>query len=216
MAAFSLLRAPLCVLHCDVTDAFVAAYWNVIEKNSISNNALVGKFKSLTSINTLRPRQNGRHLPDDIFKCIFLNENVWISIENSLKFVHKGLINNIPALVQIMAWRLPGDKPLSEPMMASLLTHIYASLGLNGLMSGSYMFNKYILPQHPQISVCTRPCVINLVLAIWQKFTWCATPVKLSIALWIYKAVDRIYQHCGGFTVSFVAHGFFQTLSHLH
>ena len=24
---------------------------------------------------TLRPRQNGRHFPDDIFQCIFLNEN---------------------------------------------------------------------------------------------------------------------------------------------
>ena len=26
-------------------------------------------------INTLRPKQDGRHFPDDIFKCIFLNEN---------------------------------------------------------------------------------------------------------------------------------------------
>ena len=43
---------------------------------------------------------------------------------SALKFVPKGPINNIPALVQIMAWRLPGDKPLSEPMMVSLLTHI--------------------------------------------------------------------------------------------
>ena len=33
-------------------------------------------------------------------------------------------INNIPVLIQMMAWRLPGDKPLSEPMMVSLLTHI--------------------------------------------------------------------------------------------
>ena len=73
---------------------------------------------------TLRPRQNGRHFPDDIFKWIFLNENVWISIKISLKFVPKGLINNIPALVQIMAWRRPGDKPLSEPIMVSLPTHI--------------------------------------------------------------------------------------------
>ena len=73
---------------------------------------------------TLRPRQNGRHFPDDIFKCIFLNENVPISITVSPKFVPKGLINNIPALVQIMAWRRPGDKPLSEPLMVSLLTHM--------------------------------------------------------------------------------------------
>ena len=67
---------------------------------------------------------NGRHLADDIFRCVFLNENVWISIKLSLKFVPKGRINNIPALVQIMAWCRPGDKPLSEPMIVSLPTHI--------------------------------------------------------------------------------------------
>ena len=75
-------------------------------------------------LNTLRPRHKGRHFPNDIFKSIFLNENVWISIEISLEFVPKGPINNISALVQIMAWHCPGDKPLSEPMMVSLLTHI--------------------------------------------------------------------------------------------
>ena len=74
--------------------------------------------------NTLRPRQNGRHFPDNILKCFFLNENVWISIKISLKFVPKGPINNNPALIQIMAWRRPGDKPLSETMLASLLMHI--------------------------------------------------------------------------------------------
>ena len=36
----------------------------------------------------------------------------------------KGPINNIPALVQTMAWRRPDDKPLSEPMMVRLPTHI--------------------------------------------------------------------------------------------
>ena len=74
--------------------------------------------------NTLRPRKNGRHFADDNFKCIFLNENVWIPVKISLKYVPKGPINNIPALVQIMAWRHYGDKPLSEPMMVGLLTHI--------------------------------------------------------------------------------------------
>ena len=56
-------------------------------------------------VNTLRPRQNGRLFADDIFKYISVNENVWISIEMSLKFVPKGAISNIPALVQKMAWR---------------------------------------------------------------------------------------------------------------
>ena len=76
-----------------------------------------------TSLKTLRLRQNGRQFPDDIFKCIFLNENVWISTKISLKFVPKGPINNIPTLVQIMAWRQQGDKPLSEPMMVRLSKH---------------------------------------------------------------------------------------------
>ena len=71
-----------------------------------------------------RPRQNGRDFADDIFKCIFLNENVWISLKISRKFVPTFRINNILALVQIMAWRRPGDKLLSEPMMFSLLMYI--------------------------------------------------------------------------------------------
>ena len=78
----------------------------------------------LSYLNTLNPRQNGRHFADDTFKCIFVNENVWISITIWLGFVPKDPINNIQALVQIMAWRRPGDKPLSEPMMISLPTHI--------------------------------------------------------------------------------------------
>ena len=69
------------------------------------------------SVNSLRSRQNIRHFAHNVFKCNFLNENVWIPIKISLKFVPKGPINNIPALVQIMAWRQTGDKPLSEPMM---------------------------------------------------------------------------------------------------
>ena len=87
---------------------FMALSWNI----------------SCQLFNTLRQRQNGRHFTDNIFKCIFLNENVWISIGISLKFVPRSPINNILALVQIMAWRRSGDKPLSEPMMSILLTHI--------------------------------------------------------------------------------------------
>ena len=78
----------------------------------------------ISLVNTWRPRQNGRHFPDDIFKCIFFNENVWIVIKISLKFVPKGPINDISALVQIMAWR----RSLPEPMLVSLLTHICTTL----------------------------------------------------------------------------------------
>ena len=70
-------------------------------------------------INTLRLTQNGWH-----FKHIFVNENVWIWVNLSPKFVAMGPFKKIPASDQIMAWRRPGDKPLSEPMLVSLPTHI--------------------------------------------------------------------------------------------
>ena len=100
--------------------------WHYIINHELVN-PLWNESLIIVLVNTLRPIQNGRLLADDIFTCIFLNEKVWISIKISLTFVPKGPINNIPALVQIMAWRQPGDKPLSEPMMFSLLTHICAT-----------------------------------------------------------------------------------------
>ena len=101
---------------------YVSFHQTFVEERK--NKERSSAWKRHTSINTLWPRQNGRHFADDTFKRIFMNENVRISINISLKFVHTGLINNIPALVQIMAWRRPGDKPLSDPVVVRLLTHI--------------------------------------------------------------------------------------------
>ena len=55
---------------------------------------------------------------------IFFNENIWIAFKISVKFVPKARVNSIRALVQIMPWHCPGDKPLSEPTMVSLPTQI--------------------------------------------------------------------------------------------
>ena len=73
---------------------------------------------------SLKPRRNTRNFTDGIFKCVFLNGNVWVLLKIILKFVLKIRINIIPSLVLIMACRRPGDKPLPEPMMVSLPTHI--------------------------------------------------------------------------------------------
>ena len=67
---------------------------------------------------TLRTRQDGRHFADSIFKLIFLNETYCILIQISLKFVPLGPIGNKQVLVQILAWRLTGAKPLSGLMTA--------------------------------------------------------------------------------------------------
>ena len=83
---------------------------------------------SLIHFNTLRPRQNGWFFPDDIFKFIFLNENVWISIKISLKFVPKDSINNIPALVDYFtdAYMRHASLGLNE-LIALAHTHSYRS-----------------------------------------------------------------------------------------
>ena len=69
--------------------------------------------KCIGLINSPPPGQNGSHFADDIFRCIFVNETFHILIWISL-----GLIDNVSALAQVMAWRLTNDKPLSEPIMA--------------------------------------------------------------------------------------------------
>ena len=96
-----------------------ALQWCHNERDGVSNNQPHDCL-----LNSLRPRQNVRYFADDVFKCIYLNENLWIWIKISLKFVPKGQVNNIPALVQIMALHRPGGKPLSESIMVSLLTQI--------------------------------------------------------------------------------------------
>ena len=78
---------------------------------------MVMKVGTPCDINSSPPGQNDRHFAEDLFKCIFVNEKFYISIRNSLKFVPKGPINNKSALVQVMAWRRTGAKPLPEPML---------------------------------------------------------------------------------------------------
>ena len=48
----------------------------------------------------ISPGQNGCHFTEDMLKRIFLNENILVSNK----------IDNMSALVQIMAWLCPGDK----------------------------------------------------------------------------------------------------------
>ena len=58
---------------------------------------------------------------DDIFKRIFLDKNVIISIQYSLKFVPKGPIDNKSALVLGNGLRLFGAKPLPEPVLTQFI-----------------------------------------------------------------------------------------------
>ena len=76
------------------------------------------KRRLVSVFNTLRPRHNGHHFAEDIFKCIFLNENVWIPIKISLNFVPYSPINIysiigsdnglVPARWQAIIWNYDG------------------------------------------------------------------------------------------------------------
>ena len=72
---------------------------------------------------TWRPRENCHHFEANIFKCISLNENDKILIPITLKFVPRHLIENKPALFQVMAWHWTGNKPLQEPVKVSRLIY---------------------------------------------------------------------------------------------
>ena len=87
-------------------------------------NKTKNRLSLFYSIQLISPGQNGRHFGNDNFKCIFFNENGTILIQFSLKFVSRSSIDNLPALVQLMAWRRTGDKPLPEPMLTQLTDYM--------------------------------------------------------------------------------------------
>ena len=119
---------------------------------------LIWTNKSYETLNTLRPRQNGRHFTDNIFKCILLNETVWISIITSLKFAPKSQVDNIPTVVQIMAWWQPGNKPLSEPMMVSGPTRDAYAWQIGPFWQDTLKIWNVTLdtnPSNPNINLCT-------------------------------------------------------------
>ena len=101
-------------------------HWVVVVIMKCSpRNTINMYFLCLSYLIALTPRQNGRRFTDDIFKCILLNGNVGIRNTFPLKVVPKVVLKGqIPTLVQIMAWRRPGDKPLLGLMTVSLLAHI--------------------------------------------------------------------------------------------
>ena len=100
----------------------------------------------------------------------FFNENEWISLQISLKFVLKGTINNIPAWVQIMAWRRSGDKPLSKPMMVSLPTHIWVTWPqwVNALWPGGSIWQYSIESALVQAMACCFTATSHYVNHFWK------------------------------------------------
>ena len=132
--------------------------------------------------NTLRPRQNCRH-----FTRIFLNENVWISLKISLKFVSWVRISNTPSLVQIIALCRSGDKPLPEPM------YRVDKANFNGLLY--FLENGVHIQMITFFSVISPPKRIYIYIYMYtctHKYTLC-----LYIHVYIYMNRTPISsEHC--------------------
>ena len=98
------------------------------------------------------PGQNGRNFPDDIFKCIFVNEEFCILIQISRKFVPKG-IGSGNGLVsnrrQAITWTN------ADPV----LRRIYTSLGGDELMEISVHVSGLYIKMDPW---CLGDCKIGL------------------------------------------------------
>ena len=132
-------------------------------------------------INTLRPRQNGCHFADGIFKSIFFKENVRISIDISLKFVPKGHINDIPALAQIIVWRQSWCLVYWRqcPIMGyeALLTFPFQWRFVADKMAYFIPYGLFLLQQYQLHWFCTA--------AIFFKFPWIISPHRnMDSYLW--------------------------------
>ena len=85
---------------------------------------------------------------DAILKTTFTNalsgmKMYWFRLKFHCN-LFRGPINNIASLIQIMAWRRSGDKPLSEPMLVRSLTHI--RITRPQWVKTWYLYNWHILP----------------------------------------------------------------------
>ena len=145
-----------------MTESIICTVWLLSNLTVTSILSLKGtnEYRQPHSLNSSPPGQNDRHLSDDIFKCIFMNKKFCSLILISLKFVPKHPIDNIPALVEIMAWCQIGDKPLSEPMLTQF-TDTYAALGGDEL-NGEIFIHWDSITHH--------------ILPLWHMICWSSLP----------------------------------------
>ena len=138
------------------------------------------------TFNTFKQRQNGCHFAGDIFKCILFDRNCSNLIKVTLLCVSKGLINNKPALVQVM----PNRQAIIWTSDGLFYWHIYASLGLSELthwgrvttlrnqLQWNFNRNSYIFIQ--------LYIFIQRSSAKWKPFCLGLNVLNLSIVAFLY------------------------------
>ena len=105
-------------------------------------------------IQLVEVEQTGWYFADDTFKCILLYD---ILVIISLRFVPKSPFNNKSSLVQVMACRQIGDKPLSEPMM----TQFYDAYTIHGLTLKVRGITHHFLSSHFNELCSLKKCYLK-------------------------------------------------------
>ena len=116
------ITGPVCGWHQPVTDKASQCRVVFVPLQSPDKNfRVMAPWLNPHPLTHLPLHKMAEILADDIFNCIFLNENDRIPIQISLRYVPRSPIDNKSALVQVMAWRRTGEKPLPEPMMTQFI-----------------------------------------------------------------------------------------------
>ena len=180
------------------TNALFGAFWVTIHRTVLTHFRLLKILLKFVrgrwlrrSLNTLRPIQNGCHFPDDIFKCVFLNGNVWISIRISLNFVSEVPIDNEPSLLQMMAWSRPGVKAVFIEREKAVLD-IWIQRGSNKQWWNIRCLHVYIITKIAKFTQCEIPENNRIFL----KFTivcWICPLCKLLLSLITNNFRSEIY-----------------------
>ena len=121
----------------------------------------------------------------------------------SLKFLPKGPIKNISALVQIMAWLRPGDKPLSEPMMVLLPMHKCVTRPqwvkknwnlIDSLVPGRCGCNLKIFKLTPRIDIVSTSCKIDF--RSMMQYLTDEESALVQIMAWCHQAASHYLRQC--------------------
>ena len=141
-------------------------------------------YDPIHQLNTLRPRQNGRHFADD-----FSNAFPWIKVYEFWLKCHWSLILRVlltifhAALVQIMAWRRPGGKPLSEAMIFRLLTHLCVTRPQWFKLSSLIHINVVYMRRHCN-AVTENPFTNKIYPDSWP---WFSVGCNYSFMPWLHR-----------------------------
>ena len=133
--------------------------------------------------------------------------------------VSEGQISNIPELVQIMAWRRPGDKPLSEPWLLDYWP-VYASLGLNELNEFELMkiasFSKCLdshykptfIPLHQGLILGLRPAIMLTMTSLYMYYHVESLYEMEMVSNWLLKPIACVggMQRCHGCQIDVITH----------